>query len=259
MNNQNDLNGVSLHQAAEMISNALIVEKSNLERIKVELQAEKKKYEEDYVTANDGDSSENAPLEAAINNLKFVTGKIASNAKVIQTMEGLEDAHYLRETFDFSELVDALSKLKEDSLIKLRELLKFSSIEESIKVLKTIKRDDLESAIKDYSDWFMATKGLNESDSLCLSKLLSYFEVAKKPKYNTCGIIVLYTTVRLKLGDRIMTYRIYPKGLSFIDIGVMAADSKVAQALMGKTKGDSITIQHTSKKTVLRYEIVDIY
>ena len=62
MNNQNDLNGVSLHQAAEMISNALIVEKSNLERIKVELQAEKKKYEEDYVTANDGDSSENAPL-----------------------------------------------------------------------------------------------------------------------------------------------------------------------------------------------------
>ena len=56
-----------------------------------------------------------------------------------------------------------------------------------------------------------------------------------------------------------MTYKILPAGLSFLDIGVIAANSRVAQAILGKQKGDTVSIQHSSGKVILRYEILDIY
>ena len=79
------------------------------------------------------------------------------------------------------------------------------------------------------------------------------------PAYNECGIVVPYTTVRLEMGGKVMTYRIYPEGVSFIDIGVMAANSRVARAILGKEKGQSVSIRHDSNNTLLEYKIVDIY
>lgn len=80
-------------------------------------------------------------------------------------------------------------------------------------------------------------------------------------KYVPIGVVVLYTTVHLRcLEDNTeYVYRIFPKGVSDLERGIMAEDTRISKALMGKTKGDIIRISHIVESEELSYVIEDIY
>ena len=78
--------------------------------------------------------------------------------------------------------------------------------------------------------------------------------------YNAIGLVVPYSTVRLRRDDgEEMCYRIYPPGVSYPEILVIAEDSRLAIALMGKEVGDVVGVSHTTKHKVLNYEILEIH
>lgn len=258
MNNQELLNSVPLQEAAVIISNELIKARYQLEQTKKKLLQDKKKYEEDYVIANDGDSSENAPLEAAIQNLKLVTGEIGSNARVLQIMEGLEDVQYLVGTYDFTDLFVAIAKLDKESRDALYSSFGISPESDISDKLKKASPDEVKDCCVKFAVWCKANND-SEKTNECMKALMEFLKVTSLPRYNTCGIVVPYTTVRLEMGGKTMTYKIYPEGVSFIDIGVIALDSRVARAILGKEKGQSVSIRHDSNNTLLEYKIIDIY
>ena len=262
MDNQNVLNNVSLEEASRLISKELIGKKLELMETRDKYYKERKQYESDYVAANDGDSSENAPLEAAINNLKMITGDIAANEAVIQSLESIEDKEYLIGTFDFNDIEDAFNFLNN---LDKKSILEIYQIESGDVFVNGIKNIEISELVEKLNKHFEYNQTTNSSKSqLLFNKIKSYYDVLNKPKYNYCGLVVIYTTVRLRLSrgnsePEVLTYKILPSGLSFLDIGAIAANSRVAQAVLGKQKGDVVTIQHSSGKMRLQYEILDIY
>ena len=99
-----ELSNMSLEDASKRISYALIEKKYDLVEKKKALSAKEIKYEEDYVNANTGDASENAPLDEAKKNLRNVAGDILENLKILQTMDNLEDVVYLVATYDYMDI-----------------------------------------------------------------------------------------------------------------------------------------------------------
>lgn len=78
-------------------------------------------------------------------------------------------------------------------------------------------------------------------------------------RYNSVGVVVLYSTVRLTCRGSEYIYRIYPAGISYIDINIMAANSRLAVALMGKKEGDTVQLTHEGEGSTLIYKIEEIY
>lgn len=263
MDNQNVLNGVSLQEASKIISKELIQKKLILLKMRDEFYNRRKQFESDYVAANDGDSSENAPLQSAMENLRSVTGDIASNEAVILGLEGIEDLDYLVGTFEFRDILEAYRMLHVVDKDNINAIYQINSGDGLVEVLNRLSIEELTAKLNEHFEYNQQNNSPTESNIL-LNKIKEFYTIRKKPPYNYCGLIVPYTTVRLKLhrkdqDDEIMTYKILPAGLSFLDIGVIAANSRVAQAILGKQKGDTVSIQHSSGKVILRYEILDIY
>ncbi len=77
--------------------------------------------------------------------------------------------------------------------------------------------------------------------------------------YNSVGIVVLYSTVRFTCDGHEFIYKIYPGELSYLDIGIMAETSRVAQALMGHVVGDVVGVDHSARSETLNYKIEEIY
>ena len=291
MSNQEMLNSMSLQEASEKISDAIIAERLSLQKKRADLETLKEQYQNDYLIASaDGDARENAPLEKATENLKTTQGDIVAVTKKYQSLDSIEDVKYLNATYDYDIVMDMLSRLEQNSLAVLYDCFKVSGTEELVMSIKNCDSNELNDAILSFDRYYGTTmeellrsqsggdvvKGMSSSELTeaekklrqsghlateyrLLMELSSIKEMKEVPPYNYCGVIVMYTTVRLRLDGQIMTYKIYPKGLSFIDIGVMAADAKLAIALMGKHKGDKVLIRHASRNKTLEYEILDIY
>lgn len=290
MLSQNTLNSVTLKEASDMISDTLINERLSLKERRNQLEKLKEKYQDDYIAANDGDARENAPLEAAIENLKNVTGDIVAITKKYQSLDAVEDSRYLNATYDYDGLIETVSGLSPDSSRVFFQIFGVTGIEEFLTVIRGISLEQLNEAILKFDEYYGITVMNNlkvdypEDHQIWKSRmLLEQTVIARRtggelamehkvltdlghvrsmkamPPYNYCGIVVMYSTVRMRMGGNLYTYRIYPKGLSFIDDGAMAANSRLATAIMGKKKGDVVTIRHASRDTLLSYEIVDIY
>lgn len=180
---------MDLKSVAEQIENDLAhIYTTHLKR-RANLNDEKKKCQEEYMAANTGDRSENAPLQAAIENLKRNNLDIRECENVISGLAAIEDAGFLKKIF-----------------------------EEGSEVLKG------------------------------------------KRKYNSIGKVVMYSTVRLDFEGDELIFRIYPDGVSHIDIGVMAANSKLASSLMGKVVGDKVSVtRNSSAGKYAVYTIKEIY
>lgn len=259
MNNQKELNSCSVQQASALISMELSKKKSGLEEERQKLHQARAKYEEDYIAANaQGDARENAPLDEAISNLRFVTGEIMANAKILQALEGIEDVDYLLSTFDWVPLTTAYEQLDDNSKSLFNNAVGVLLFNDIAEVLSKESADVLLDAFDVYYN-SVGGESADETNRKFIKELRNIRKVIAMPKYNHCGIVVPYSTVRLQLGEDVMTYKIYPEGLSFIDIGVMAADSRVAQAIMGRQKGDTVSIQHASRPLRLEYHILDIF
>lgn len=287
---QEYLNSISLEEASAAISRALIDERISLKKQKAELDELRAKYQNDYIVANDGDSSENAPLEQAIQNLKTITGDIVAVVKKSQSLDKIDDSIYVKSVYDYDIVVMDAAAMPPDSVRVLCDVFDIQSVEQLPDRIKEIPVDDLLSCVMRFDEYYGQTMAniireeYPEGDDVWKSrkalsdavdeklrsgvmaqehKVLLDFEHIKTMKsvrpYNYCGVIVMYTTVRLNLDGRKFTYKIYPKGLSFIDDGVMAADARLATALMGRRVGDTVSIRNSSKGQILNYIVEDIY
>lgn len=84
-------------------------------------------------------------------------------------------------------------------------------------------------------------------------------QVGDISNYNSIGIVVVFSTVRISCGDEEFTYKIYPDELSYIDIGIIAEKSRLATALLGHSVGDMIGVDHSARNETLYYKIEEIY
>lgn len=287
---QEYLNGISLQEASAAISRALIEERISLKKQKAELEELRQKYQNDYIVANDGDLSENAPLEQAIQNLKTITGDIVSVVKKSQSLDKIDDSVYVMATYDYDVIlmdIDAMSADSKRVLFSIFGITELGGLPDRIRDMET---EELLAAVLKFDEYYadcmtniirneypdgdlvwksrvklseVVDKKLKDGVMAAEYKVLSDFEHIKSIKavrpYNYCGVVVMYTTVRLNLDGRRFTYKIYPKGLSFIDDGVMAADARLATALLGRHVGDTVSIRNMSKGKIINYIVEEIY
>lgn len=290
MLSQDVLNSLPLKEASDLISDTLINERKALRERRAELDRLKAQYQEDYIAANDGDARENAPLEQAIQNLKTVTGDILAITKKYQSLDAVEDQIYLNATYDYESVTECIKGMSETSARMLFTCFNVKDVAEFRKFLEASDYDGLTECVNAYDSYYGDTvlnnmhvdfpddspiwKSRSEFDRVVvqrradgemafeykiLMELSRLREMKAMPPYNYCGKIVMYTTVRLRMQGMLYTYRIYPKGLSFIDDGVMAANARLASALMGKRAGETVNVRHLSRDKILVYEILDIY
>ena len=143
------------------------------------------------------------------------------------------------------------------SLKKRREELLNERVQCSIEFQEAGHEDARENAALEAAIEHM--KQVNASMITVNEQINQLEEIADLSKYNSVGIVVLYSTVRLSCQGEEYIYRIFPNGISFIDIGVIAANSRLATAIMGRTAGDSVEIEHTSRNKVLKWTIEEVY
>lgn len=257
-----ELSSMNLEDASKAISHALIEKKSILIKKKHDLADDEKKYKDAYILHNDGDASENAPLDEAKKNLRTVAGEILGNLKVLQTLEDLEDVDFLIATFDYTDIKSIIEQLSGNDVMRLAEVFPGLEINNVESYFTSLSIEDVAARCERFLSW-VASNNVNGVYNILISKIEELYEVASMPQYNTCGIVKMYSTVRLKCSqgtdESIMTYKIYPAGLSFLDIGIIAADCRVAQAILEKEVGNKVDIKHASKDMNVVYEILEIY
>lgn len=287
---QSMLNQLPLEEASKLISDTLISQRIALGERRAELDRLREQYQADYIAANDGDARENAPLEQAIQNLRTITGDILSITKKYQSLDAVEDRVYLNATYDYDIILEVVRIMLESSQRKLFNVFGVQDINGLASLLVSIEYDELTEKVGVFDEWYGETvlsnmkaeypddhliwRSRNLFDKTVVDrrangemaleyKLLMEFSKLKEmkamPLYNYCGKIVVYSTVRVKTENEMYTYRIYPKDLSFIDDGIIAANSRLATALIGKRKGDTVSVRHGSKGTIVVYEVVDVF
>lgn len=258
MDNQSELVQMDLKSAAKVIADAVIAKRDSLSILAKELESKHKQFEQDYIkAASDGDASENAPLDDARDNLRTNTGRIGANRKMIQRMDNIDLGEYVKMTFSFEDIYGSFAILTDEQKEKILTTLKMDSIEEIVETIKTIQPDEF---IKFIDSIYIDAVNCGDTGIEKFShELNAYRKVKNLPEYNSCGVIVMYSTVRINYNGADRVYRIFPTGISFLDIGVMAADSRVGSALMGRRKGETIILSHAATKQRLQCKILDVY
>lgn len=253
-----ELNSMSLKDAATAISNKLIEQKYKLLEDKAKLAIKEKEAKEAYIAANTGDSSENAPLDEAKKNIRLVSGDIIANMKLLQELDNVEDVRFLVATYDYADIELALSSLDENVKPIINDAFNGLTTSNIREYFTALNIEDFEKSMLSLHNYMEASENNASLDAL-YGRLEEFFYIASMPEYNTCGIIKPYSTVRLECipnanDKRIYTLRIYPAGLSFLDIGVLAANSSVAMSILEKEPDNGyITVGSA------RYRVLDLY
>lgn len=83
------------------------------------------------------------------------------------------------------------------------------------------------------------------------------------PEYLPCGVVKTYSTVVVGISigtaqSEDFTVKLYPSGISFVEDRIIAVDSVIGKAILGKRVGDTGSTVTSGNKTVT-YEIKDLY
>lgn len=254
------LNSVPLKEAAKIISDEVIKKRFTLNEEIKELEERHKKYEQDYIDANDGDASENAPLDKARENLRLNMGERVSRRKLIQKMDKIDEATYIIGTYNYEEIERYWDALTPESRFHIGSFFNAETKEQFLDFIKNSSRNDLTQVLEALLNHAKEEPSMSEvTETNLMSALVKFYHARKKPKYNSCGTVSIYSTVRMLYDGSVITFAIYPVDISFIDIGVMAANSRLSSVLLGKKKGDKVTIPNSSTFNNLTCEILDVY
>lgn len=102
-------------------------------------------------------------------------------------------------------------------------------------------------------------KKVNASILLNDKEIKRLNEVPDISRYNSVGMVVVFSTVHLRCNGEEYVYRIYPKDVSFIEDGIIASNSRLASVLMRKRAGDVVEVEDSSTGYINRWEIIDVY
>lgn len=78
-------------------------------------------------------------------------------------------------------------------------------------------------------------------------------------RYNSVGIILLYSTVQFSDGESTYVYRIMPEGISDLSKGFMTVASEMAKALLNHRVGDSVKVLDRTSNQMITYVIEGLY
>lgn len=86
-------------------------------------------------------------------------------------------------------------------------------------------------------------------------------KVKKEEKYKNIGMVVLYTTVLLEVPEKNkqLVLKLYPKGVSNVDKGILAMDTAVGKAIWHKKINDSFYVTTKMTGSQLKYILKDFY
>ena len=230
---QDKLNSLRLEEASSIIMQSLIEMKKEKLQLKYQLQKDKEKAEQNYIETDKGDASENQALRNARDELNKVNGNILRNMQTLQSFELIDERNFCLATYDFSNLIEALQNLEaidtrdENGNPIVDEYGNAIGISKVLNFYGVSKLEDVPGAIREFD--YDANRDfcielirdfLDSSNDVVVERLvsfiMSYADILNNPEYNSTGLILVYSTVRLRhsvLGD--MTYRIYPDTISF--------------------------------------------
>jgi len=155
------------------------------------------------------------------------------------------------------EISECLSNLKK-SLITRKE-------EVQVKIENTLEDLRKASEMGDRSENAAFTQAVEDLGKLngevaAIEKQIAEIElVDDESRYNSIGIVVYYTTVRLRTKGQEFVVKLYPNEISDIENGILAYKDTIGKYLWHKKKGDKFTVPHRVTGDLLEYEIVDLY
>lgn len=267
--NQHELNGLTLQEASARIAQAIIKMKEEKLELKERLQNEKEEAQKQYIETDKGDSSENQTLKNVIEDMRKINGNIIRNLQTLAMMDAIEERNFVVSTYDFASVIEAVQKAKKECQHEdgkpdgIQRMFGFYEIDDISQLRDALGKYSFEEA-QDYFDWVLedydAETIEGETMAKAFTRVLEYIDVLNYPEYNSTGIVLMYSTVRLEhpeLGE--LTMRIYPNDLSFVDIGVMAENSPIAQRIMRHRAGDTVNVQDLSTGAMQTVKIIDVY
>lgn len=155
--------------------------------------------------------------------------------------------------------MDKIKYYSKEGLETLRqELLELESVERpkiSAAIAEARDKGDL-SENAEY-DAAKEAQGLLELKISKLKNLIANARVLDETKIDTSKIL-LYSIVKIKnISNKVeMSYTIVPESEADIKLGKISVTSPIASALLGKTKGDKITVDVPAGK--IQFEILNV-
>lgn len=231
-----ELNSMSIQDARAAIIKNLIEERSKIDSALKELDSELTKYEEDLNKARaDGDTSENSAFDTAIDNIASTQGRLYKYQQLQRELDNVTEPTYCEatSTSNVERFVNFVSICKDRSMLcqvveeyfngdltainskSRKELVSFCKVLDNVAQLEGDKFDLAEQEI--------------------LETLKTFLRSAKPRPYVQCGVIVLYTTVRIDINGETYTLMVCPPGISFVTEGIIAADTEIGKRLLGKS------------------------
>lgn len=157
----------------------------------------------------------------------------------------------------------SISKSLEDLKVELREEKNrtIQIIEELTEEFKAAAAKGDRSENAEFTEAVDKLSTNNTALSLIDTKLKAIENKVDEPAdYRTIGLVVMYSTVKLSTMDgREFIFKVYPKGVSDINRGILAVDSPLGEVIWLKEVGDDVTIEHRVTGELIKYHIDDIY
>lgn len=158
------------------------------------------------------------------------------------------------------QIIGSIEKMKEEIEAEIRELSSELDFSYEAFRIAAVENDRSENAaftdsLKDLSLVNGTIANLYVKRNTILANSLDY------SKYNSTGVINVYSTVRLKnieTGES-MVFMIMPSGLSDLDKGMLGADSPLGESLIHQVVGKTISTYHRLTQRRVDFYIEEVY
>lgn len=251
------LNSMSIDKAREAIIQNLVTKWFSFDRELNDLSALLSEYESKLRMAReDGDTSENSAYEQAIDNLSSTQAKIHKTQKVKHEMSLITEPEFTRWTKkdDYEDIIEVLSKARSTSLMAELAYRHFGG---DIEKIITATRKEMKDLMRG-CDVLISNSGKGYDFTLDEQEIYEILREAtydlKARPYKPCGKVVMYSVVRVDINGSVHTFMICPNDISYMDEGIVAANSEIASRIMNNVVGEAHTIREG-----LSYEIKEIY
>ena len=254
-----DLNRMSIEDARKAIIGNLITTYKDICKSYDLAQQKLNKNKVDVSKAKaEGDTSENAQYDTSLSELAFTTGNIIALKRQIENMSNIKEPTYMKE--NRSQYVDneinilLKSSLNESAMSKYIASIFGTSFEGIVDATE----EQLSQIIKYYNE--LPDEQVTENETKIVTRFVTYVQSMKIRPYNPCGMVMLYSAVRIQVLNsssderETYTFMLCPDGVSFAEYGIVALNSVIGSNILKKSINADVTINNK-----LSYKILEIY
>lgn len=155
------------------------------------------------------------------------------------------------------EISNSLEEWRNDLLESQRRVLK--EIEVTNEELRAAVAD---GDLRENSAYTNAVEKLSQLNAQMLNISVQSKEIAAIPEdevYKHIGLIVLFSTMRLRVRSEEFVFKLYPGTVSAVEKGILAQNSPVGRAVWMKKAGDIVRLEDKDSGEPIEYEILEVY